>query len=385
MNAAPPPGVLHFTDDFQVSWAGPNPFDRLGFCFGSEDGRVLFTSRAGRNLIEEAYSASESREAINGVAAIGNLLVVSTRADLTFHRPFAGKGVQQTTLHCGAHDVISHRGRFVAPAGRHGLLVVNPAEGVENGIALDSAEGQREMYMYRTASCAMPEAEDSLICACRMSGVAQLVFGAGKRTLYTATYKGSDFIDVCPVGRKLVHTPRSIAAHNYSRLLNQARTHRPVSKVAFLAATRDASFAFFSEPLKQRKQRTFRFEKMTGQVYRVFESRGHLIVLTSDALHVMLDFTASLFSNSRPLTFRANYHLPVRAVDANLGSSNEVLVITEGNEVLKVELDALERSAPKGPHPRTNRQYESVAVAGNEPHWESHGMNTGTRLMTSGR
>ena len=66
---------------FEVSWAGPF-YDSM--CFGSEDGRLRFTTPAGVELGGTYKSVSDSQEAINGLATIGYSQAVSTRADVTF-------------------------------------------------------------------------------------------------------------------------------------------------------------------------------------------------------------------------------------------------------------------------------------------------------------
>src|SRR5437660_7505961 len=68
-------------DGFDVCWAGPSPLS--GLCFGSTDGKILFTDEQGRTLPDlQPGRGSVSGEAINGVVGAGTWAVVSTRGDV---------------------------------------------------------------------------------------------------------------------------------------------------------------------------------------------------------------------------------------------------------------------------------------------------------------
>ena len=83
-----PDGFFHTFDlpDFAVSWAGANPFGD-GFCFGSETGQLVLTDIRGRQIIALG-TATESNEAVNGVAFSQGWLAVTTRADVNLIGPW---------------------------------------------------------------------------------------------------------------------------------------------------------------------------------------------------------------------------------------------------------------------------------------------------------
>src|SRR5947209_4116320 len=76
-----PASMIRFPD-FDISWAGENPWDQ-GFCFGSEDGQLLFRSVDGQNA-KISKAVVKSGDPINGVAFLGTTTAVSTRSEVVF-------------------------------------------------------------------------------------------------------------------------------------------------------------------------------------------------------------------------------------------------------------------------------------------------------------
>ena len=110
------------------------------------------------------YVASESGEAINAVAFIGQHSAVSTRNELTLFSvdPTDHYKAKKLVVPAGADGVIAApSGNFVAPLGTPGLLFIAPAEGEEQLIKI-SRPKDREFYFYRVAA---PRLASSLKCS----------------------------------------------------------------------------------------------------------------------------------------------------------------------------------------------------------------------------
>src|SRR3954453_14673839 len=112
---------------FDISWAGLARPWREGFCFGSEDGRIKFAA-FDSNEGPAPIIVVESREAINGVGFSGDMIAVSTRAEVVFWQlSESSEDYEKGTFTGGAHGVtVTPAGNFVAPLGIDGLLIKNP-------------------------------------------------------------------------------------------------------------------------------------------------------------------------------------------------------------------------------------------------------------------
>src|SRR5437762_3000567 len=98
-----PAHTIAFNELFQVCWAGPNPLGS-GFCFGSDDGRLLLVDEDGKEL-GDASVFSPSREPVNGVAGLKNFVAVSTRADVSIFEFKGTEEIVRSVLHAGSHGV----------------------------------------------------------------------------------------------------------------------------------------------------------------------------------------------------------------------------------------------------------------------------------------
>src|SRR5262245_20409897 len=123
MNRLPPnggPSRPLFTPirfkDFDVSWAGPNPFGP-GFAFGSEDGKVLMADEAGLRLPKQV-NESITGEAINGVAGSGMSFAISSRSEVALVTWTANDPDRKAVsgILYGAHGItVAPSGHYVAP------------------------------------------------------------------------------------------------------------------------------------------------------------------------------------------------------------------------------------------------------------------------------
>ena len=355
---------IDFADEFQVCWAGPNPLAQRGFCFGSEEGQLLFVSESGE-ILGPPFRGSPAQEAVNGVAAVGNVLAVSTRADVSLFQK-EPVGVTRSTVHAGAHGVIATpTGSFVASAGLGGWMILDPGTGVKNGTVIAPHAGERQLYIYRTIAFHSPMGKEVLACATRTGGVGVATFARTDKTqtFNTASFRGLDVIDVCAIG----DTPDSLA---------------------LVAADRDGTLVFFRDILTDKKPQTVRFKRVSGTVYKVMSCRGHVLVLTSDGLYVLLHLASRFLSNKDVNNLSAStFVLPVVAVDANLVRDRYVLIVTDENTVVQADMEAIERDDPAAARVRDD-EIDSVRVSHFdptylEPEWE-YGAAQETRRVPVG-
>src|SRR5204862_5036349 len=124
-------------EGFEVSWAGRAP-GKPAFCFGSEDGRFLFTDSNGVALYKPD-TGSLSGEAINGLAFVQRWIAVSTRNEVTLWTlpQHDGEKPRKMEFSTGAHDVISGTsGCFFAPLGLAGFLFFRPQDTCAQAVAV---------------------------------------------------------------------------------------------------------------------------------------------------------------------------------------------------------------------------------------------------------
>ena len=171
--------------NFEISWAGEDLTNLTdsGFCFGSEAGEILF--KQGDSTKGMVFRCTESDEAVNGVAFLDNLIAVSTPGEVVFfNTPSLGKQqVERAVYPGGAHGIISTTtGKFVAPLGTRGLLLMDPQPGERQAIKTFRAKGETFNF-YKTAAAGKTEGRDVLACALRQDGWATVVRGESSGSL----------------------------------------------------------------------------------------------------------------------------------------------------------------------------------------------------------
>jgi len=288
-------------EGFDVCWAGSHPFEP-GFCFGSTDGRLLLTDETGQAL-GDVVKSSASGEAINGVASWQDWVSISTRAEVTFD--CVGPRKTRLMFDVGSHGVIATKsGYFLAPLGPSGLMTLKPQAGAPNQAVdiINPSAGQA--YFYRVICLRAPDGGEVLAFAHRTSGLGAMLFtGSEDHPLNEISYAGLDVIDVCAVPR--ADAPLAVAA---------------VGKDGTLILSRDA--------LHDKHPVTMRFEQVQGAAYRLLSARGHLFLLTSQALYLMFGL-AERFLSREPVTKSPApvAVVPMEAVDANLYQDEWLLTV----------------------------------------------------------
>ena len=283
-------------DNFNVSWAGPRPRTE-GFCFGSEDGGLLFTDSAGVPLHREPDKVALSGEAINGVAFIRNWMAISTRKEINLFKGRRQEGQETlvTQIPFGAHGVIaSASGFFLASLGRAGLMFVQPADGPEQSVKISTPA--EALYVYRLIALRASNGQHIVACAARTGGVAAMKFEAEdqKQTLSLLTFDGLDVVDLCPLN----------AGENGT---------------AAAAVARDGTLILFRDVLHDRQPATLRYPgAIKGTSYRLLSCRGHLFLLTSKAMYVITGLIDRFLDGTANNQLTPILEVPLEAVDANL-------------------------------------------------------------------
>ncbi len=261
---------IHF-DDFEISWVGENRLSE-GLCFGSDDGRF----RTWADSLNDPVSPSA--EAVNGVAFVHRAMAVSTRADVSFIL-FDETGRGHRVVHDGgAHGVIAiSSGAFVAPLGRNGLLTMKPIEGPEQILASCQVVGERTNF-YKLVHCAGDGTTDLVVGACRTDGLAILELNSLEDRIQpdrTYFFRGSgvDVVDVCSL-----------------------QTHGRPQAVAWLGI--DRSIHLSKDILDDVPPTSFRIKQLQGKAYSIQHDRGHVFLLTSEAVYMFPDLATRFLSGT---------------------------------------------------------------------------------------
>jgi hypothetical protein len=313
--------------EFEPSWAGPHPF-RDGFCFGSEDGKLLFTDEEGKSLSGGPAKGSVSGEAINGIAGWQSWLAVSTREEVNLIAlpTTAAEKIASVTFPCGAHDVIATpSGYFAAPLGRSGLMIAKPSPNSALPVTIINGPVDEHHYLYRVA-CVVRDGKEILVCAMRNGGVGATEFQtpAQKHAMNSITFDGLDVVDVCGIG------PAG-------------------TSLATCAVGKDGTFLLFRDILNDKKPVTLKYDNIQGTAYRLLRWHGHLCLLTSKGLHFLAKLAERFLAGDAmgetktPLLF-----VPLTAVDANLCFERWLLVVMP-DEVRRYDIGLILENVPDGP------------------------------------
>jgi hypothetical protein len=338
-NHGPSPLIMPFQfPDFAISWAGQGGREE-DFCFGSEDGRLRFTTVDGAE-IGGFVSGQEDAEAVNGVAFIGPVIAVSTRNEVTFWTiPTPGKKAYRAVFPCGAHGVIATaEGYFIAPLGRTGFMKVRAGREDEVPVTVSRASQEKFDY-YEVISLHSYGHPEVLAFAARFGGLVgtEVIQKAGQGQISSITFPGLDVVDVCSLGTGVL--PPAVAA---------------VDRRGTLVLSKDV--------LHDRSPITMKFNDIPGVAYRVFSAQGSLLLLTSKGLYVLGELTRRFLAGEavdrRPTRV---WGIPVEAVDANLcGERWLLLVMPEGT--WRIDLQLLIGTGPAGEPVEQERTIDPTIV-----------------------
>jgi hypothetical protein len=342
--------------DFDVTWAGPHPL-QPGFCFGSEDGRLLFTDEHGVPVLGPA-KGSDVGEAINGVAFSGEWMAVSTRASVVLGSVRQDKNRPANVgFPVGAHGIVaSPGGYFVAPLGRTGVMAVKAGSGVGDPVGYLTSDKQ-DMYFYRVLALQGRNGADLLVCACRQGGIGitEVRWGEETYNMRVATFNGLDVVDVCAI-RSDPESP------------------------AVAALGRDGTLILVRDGLNDKKPATIKFKTIKGTAYRVLSDGEHLFVVTSRGLYALTRLAGRLLSGMPAGEFTTQILVvPTDAVDASLVNGRWLLVITP-DEVLNLDVRTSDLDSP-GQHGRDVGEMEEDQPEILTPDWQVCGVSQRAQQM----
>lgn len=335
---------LVFTDGFEACWAGElslrSPLIPQLLCFGSIDGRLLFTDWEAKALGES--QGSVSGEAINGVAWAGTWAAVSTRQEVNF---WSFSERQGGYLPQGAHGIAAtSSGYFIAPLGQTGILTVKPPLGDHSPLMAHSP-GDENFYVYRVISLRSQTGEEVIVCAARMGGIMAGHFSGSREThtMNTVGFKNIDIVDICPLSPGL-------------------------DSLAVAALGRDGSLILFQDVLTDKNPRSWKPQSGTGVAYRVLSCRGDIYVLTSKGLYVFAKLgsrfvSGELLEGMTPPAMR----LPMAGVDMNVAWGQWLLVVL-ANAVRRFDVKLIQDYVHQHIGQGEIQELQTVAVTF-EPEW----------------
>jgi hypothetical protein len=253
--------VIQF-GDFDISWAGANPFGE-GYCFGSEDGRFRILTTDGLGTLPE--QVIPSCESVNGIAFVGWFMAVSTRCEVVFRDldPRSSKN-GTNTYKGGAHGILAtSAGGFVAPLGVNGLLRVPEIGDTEVRFLVNAIRDNPNLY--QLALLHGNGTRDFIAAAARKDGIytfdlnSEINNGRPGPSVYFRDPR-LDIVSLCSLGSR--DWPYSLAGLGT-----------------------DGSVLLFRDIQAKEQPARFRISNMLGSPYTILQSQGHLFVLTSEALY----------------------------------------------------------------------------------------------------
>jgi WD40 repeat protein len=253
-------------EDFEISWAGANPFGD-GYCFGSDDGRFRIMTAEG--LATQPKKVTISDESVNSIAFAGpgrRFMAVSTRCEVVVNDldpRFSKDGPY--IYNGGAHGVIAtSAGGFVAPLGVNGLLRV-PEIGDTEARFLVNTIGDKRINLYQLALLHGDGSRDFIAAAARKDGIHTFDLNSeidNGRPGSSVFYKvpGLDIVSLCSLDSP--DWPYSLAALGT-----------------------DGSIHLFRDIQAREQPMSLRLEDMLGSPYTILHLKGHLFILTNKAFY----------------------------------------------------------------------------------------------------
>lgn len=302
--------------NFDISWAGESGLGPKGFCFGSTDGRILFTDQDFRP-IPPVYDAVQSGEAINGVAFAGDMMAITTRAELRLARIEDSEIAKcpQPSYPGGAHGVIATpSGMIVAALGTNGHFVTGRARDGLHMVVI-KAEGVGP-YCYEVASLGTTADGELLISAARREGFTTLEISHDWKSasLRGLRLPGADVISVCSL-------------------------HSEQHPFAAAALGIDQSILLTRDVLASRPVSLLPMPNALGKAYKILSARDHLIVLTSRSLLIYPGLVSFYLDNDGLGPSLAVYDIPLKAVDAYV--VDDLLLVELPDGIGRLRLDEL--------------------------------------------
>lgn len=288
----------------EITWAGECPWNG-GFCFGTENGELLICDEHYDRLDVHQHKVSE--EAINGVAFQKGIVGVSTRSQVIVSRRISPDDSISEVVKAdrGAHGIVATPGgRFFAPMGVAGLLVVAPDGIPEERLAVEKPS-QGIINFYKLIDLRSDSPVDLFACASRTSGLV-LIRSDRDTPLEIVGWASPDmdFIDVCAVPS-------------------------PGFPYAMIGIGLDRTLVFVGDPWNEERPQSLRLGELRGTPYSIFSVDGHVFVLTNKELVAYPDLLRCFLDRQRwDRPFRYGY-TPIQAVDAYVAYARLLMVVMD--------------------------------------------------------
>jgi hypothetical protein len=302
-------------DDFDISWAGANPFGG-GYCFGSDDGR--FRTLLPDGVSTQPIQVTNLDEAVNGIAFSDRFMAVSNRCEVVFRDLDPQfNHLSPATYRGGAfHVLATSAGGFVAPLGVNGLLRV-PEVGDSETRFLVNTFPDKSANLYQLALLHGDGTRDFIGSAARKDGIYTFELNSevdGGRPGSSVYYKspGLDIVSVCSLDAP--DWPNSLAS-----------------------VAGDGSIHLFRDIRAREEPASFRIDEMLGWPYTILHAKGHLFVLTSRAIYACPNLAAHFLDGNLDHNWERVKKIELRAVD--LYVAGEEILIEMANHVIVAEVD----------------------------------------------
>lgn len=261
-------GNLHRIPGQSISWAGECPWTNT-LVFGSEAGWLAIMLPGARPTGGEFIAFNLTTAAINGAAFNDDLMAISSPAEVAIYRwrpdlvpmaklshPFSG----------GAFGLVgTGDGRFLAPIGTDGLLLLDPSRESEEtrSTRLIRADNRRQNY-FKILDVSADASGRTFACASRRDGLVGLHYAGGRidRPWINHRPRNEDIVDACNMASR--EHPRAVACIGRSRGIH-----------------------LFHDVLDDRPPISVRFEEFEGTAYSIASIQSHLFILTDKALYVL--------------------------------------------------------------------------------------------------
>jgi hypothetical protein len=307
--------------------------------------------------VDKAKDGSISGEAINGIAASGMSLAVSSRREITL-RTWTAANPERITVSGvphGAHGIIvTPSGNFLAPLGRDGVMIIRPNSRPNDPVGV--LTGDRDgLVFYRVIAIPRLEGRDLLVCATRQGGmgITEIQWGQDTYNMKLATFAGLDVVDVCAISG-------------------------PPDTPAIAGIGREGTLLLVRDALNDEHPVTIKFSSVLGTAYRLLSARGHVFVLTSCGLYGLMNLGDRLVKGLITEQFTTPILVvAVEAVDANL-VDDRWLLVTMPDEVLKFDLDLIDQNIPDA---RLNGQFPEAIPETLTPNWKVRRLTQRSRQL----
>jgi hypothetical protein len=303
-------GFSHQFPGEEVSWAGRCPWTGE-LCFGTEDGHLFFLPAGGDVPPDSLPGLEVLADPINGVAFAGDLVGISSRAEVVIGRRRSDGGLDwhKPFVSGGAHGIAPmSSGGFIAPLGIDGLLFMSLEKG-KLDVKVGKIEGESPNF-YRLTPLGCGEDGEVFACAARNSRLLAITVKDGlvKTPITGHQFAGIDLVDVCSL-------------------------KSPSAPLAAAALNLDGSLLLTKNILENQEPLALSFDDLDGTAYSVLSAQGHIFVLTSVELVVFPNLAAD-FLVGKPMDRELDVSvMPMRAIEAFLVDDEAVLTI-EGDKAV---------------------------------------------------